>query len=111
MSSALIASTYLSAGMMPGMDMMDDMPMMGKDKKSSSDMNMPGMDMMEDIKGKKILDAFRGKPAVDREMLADILLAVGQIGLDHEKVHEIDINPLKLIDGKPVAVDALVVFE
>jgi acetyl-CoA synthetase (ADP-forming) len=69
------------------------------------------MDMMEDIKGKKILEAFRGKPAVDREMLADILLAVGQIGLDHEKVHEIDINPLKLIDGKPVAVDALVVFE
>ena len=69
------------------------------------------MDMMEDIKGKKILDAFRGKPAVDREKLADILLAVGQIGLDHEKVHEIDMNPLKLVDGKPVAVDALVVFE
>jgi succinyl-CoA synthetase beta subunit len=69
------------------------------------------MDMMNDIKGKKILEAFRGKPAVDREALADILLAVGQIGLDHEKVHEIDINPLKLIDGKPVAVDALVVFE
>ena len=69
------------------------------------------MDMMEDIKGKKILDAFRGKPAVDREKLADILLAVGQIGLDHEKVHEIDMNPLKLVDGKPIAVDALVVFE
>ncbi|UCE54187.1 MAG: acetate--CoA ligase family protein [Desulfobacterales bacterium] len=69
------------------------------------------MDMMNDIKGKKILEAFRGKPAVDREALADILLAVGQIGLDHDKVHEIDINPLKLIDGKPVAVDALVVFE
>ena len=69
------------------------------------------MDMMNDIKGKKILEAFRGKPAVDREALADILLAVGQIGLDHEKVHEIDMNPLKLIDGKPVAVDALVVFE
>ena len=68
------------------------------------------MDMMNEIKGKKILDAFRGKPAVDREALADILLAVGQIGLDHEQVHEIDINPLKFIGGKPVAVDALVVF-
>jgi hypothetical protein len=68
------------------------------------------MDMMNEIKGKKILDAFRGKPAVDREALTDILLAVGQIGLDHQQVHEIDINPLKFIDGKPVAVDALVVF-
>jgi len=68
------------------------------------------MDMMNDIRGKKILDAFRGKPAVDREVLADILLAVGQIGMDHDDVQEIDINPLKLVDGKPVAVDALVVL-
>jgi len=67
------------------------------------------MDMMNDIRGKKILDAFRGKPAVNREALADILLAVGQIGIDHDQVHEIDINPLKLVDGEPVAVDALVV--
>ena len=68
-------------------------------------------DIMNDIKGKKILDAFRGKPEVDRKILADILKAVGQIGLDNEQVKEIDINPLKLIDGKPVAVDALVVLE
>ncbi|MBW2409971.1 MAG: acetate--CoA ligase family protein [Deltaproteobacteria bacterium] len=68
-------------------------------------------DIMNDIKGKKILEAFRGKPEVDRNILADILKAVGQIGLDNEQVKEIDINPLKLIDGKPVAVDALVVLE
>ncbi len=67
-------------------------------------------DMMNDIRGKKMLDAFRGKPEVDREVLADILLAVGKIGEDHESVHEIDINPLKMINGKPVAVDALVVL-
>ena len=69
------------------------------------------MDMMDEIKGKKILDAFRGNPAADREALADILVGVGQIGLDHEQVKEIDINPLTLIEGKPIAVDALVVFE
>lgn len=69
------------------------------------------MEVMEEIKGKKILDSFRGKPAVDREVLADILIAVGKIGLEHEKVREIDINPLKILDGKPIAVDALVVLE
>ncbi len=68
-------------------------------------------DMMEDIKAKKILDAFRGKPAVDRDVLADILVAVGKIGLDYEAVKEIDINPLKILKGKPVAVDALVVLD
>jgi len=69
------------------------------------------LDITGDIKGKKILDAFRGKPEVDRGILADILKAVGQIGLDNEQIKEIDINPLKLVDGKPVAVDALVVLE
>ncbi|MDD5475693.1 MAG: acetate--CoA ligase family protein [Syntrophales bacterium] len=67
-------------------------------------------DMMEDIRAKKILGAFRGKPAVDRDMLADILIAVGKIGLDCDAVKEIDINPLKILDGKPIAVDALVVL-
>lgn len=68
------------------------------------------MDAMDDIRGKKILDAFRGKPPVDREVLADILIAVGKIGLDHDQIDEIDINPLKVLNGKPIAVDALVVL-
>ena len=68
------------------------------------------MDMMEDIRGKEILGAFRGKPPVDREILADILIAVGQIGMNYDQIREIDINPLKISDEKPVAVDALVVL-
>jgi acyl-CoA synthetase (NDP forming) len=69
------------------------------------------MEMMDDIRGKKILDAVRGKAPVDREVLADILVSLGQIGLDHEKIREIDINPLKILNGKPIAVDALVVLD
>lgn len=69
------------------------------------------MEMMDDIRGKKILGPVRGKPPVDREVLADILVALGQIGLDNEKIKEIDINPLKIVDGKPIAVDALVVLD
>lgn len=68
------------------------------------------MDAMDDIRGKKILEAFRGKPPVDREILADILIGVGKMGLDHDQINEIDINPLKILDGKPIAVDALVVL-
>jgi acetyl-CoA synthetase (ADP-forming) len=71
---------------------------------------LDAMEMMEDIRGRKILDAFRAKPPVDREALADVLMAVGRIGLEHEDILEIDINPLKLANGKPVAVDALIVF-
>ena len=68
------------------------------------------MDMMGEIRAKKILDAFRGKAEVDKEKLADILVAVGKIGMELDQVAEIDINPLKILDGKPIAVDALVVL-
>jgi acetyl-CoA synthetase (ADP-forming) len=69
------------------------------------------MEMLDDIRARKILETFRGKPAVDREMLADILINVGRMGLEQDSIREIDINPLKVPGGKPVAVDALVVLE
>ncbi len=68
------------------------------------------MEMMEEIRAKKILDEFRGEAAVDRKALADCLIALGKIGLENPEVQEIDVNPLKFRDGKPVAVDALVVL-
>jgi len=69
------------------------------------------LDMMRDIKGHKILDAVRGMEATDLDILADILIKVGQIGLENEKVKEIDINPVIISGSNPVAVDALVVLE
>ncbi len=68
------------------------------------------IELMDDIKGRKILDDVRGMKAVDRDALADILIAVGQIGIDNDDVKEIDINPLKIRDRDPIAVDALVIL-
>ncbi|MBI9075286.1 MAG: acetate--CoA ligase family protein [Desulfatibacillum sp.] len=68
------------------------------------------LDMMQEIKGKKILEAIRGMEAADKDMLADILVAVGKLGEENEAISEVDINPLILSGGKPVAVDALVVL-
>ena len=68
------------------------------------------MEMMEEIRAKKILEPFRGEPAVDREVLAECLITLGKIGLENPSIEEIDLNPLKIREGKPVAVDALVVL-
>ena len=68
-------------------------------------------DMMEEIKSKKILEEVRGMPAVDKEQLADILIKIGNIGLEQSSIKEIDINPLILAGSRPVAVDALFVLE
>ena len=68
-------------------------------------------DMMSDIRANKILDEFRGKPAVDKDALATLLIGLGKLGLENEAVAEVDINPIKLVNGKPVAVDALIVLQ
>jgi len=69
------------------------------------------LEMMDEIRGKKILESFRGMGAADRKVLAEALVAMGRIGMDQEEVSEIDVNPLILTkEGRPVAVDALVVL-
>ncbi len=68
-------------------------------------------EMMVEIRARKIIEPFRGEAAVDQTVLARTLVALGEIGLKHEAVAEVDINPLKIRpDGSPVAVDALVVL-
>jgi acetyl-CoA synthetase (ADP-forming) len=66
--------------------------------------------MILEIRAHKILEAIRGMEPVDKDMLADILIAIGRLGIENEAVKEIDINPLIISRGKPVAVDALVVL-
>lgn len=67
--------------------------------------------MIKEIRGCKILESTRGTESVDLDMLAEILINAGRIGLENEKVKEIDINPVIISGNKPVAVDALLVLE
>jgi acyl-CoA synthetase (NDP forming) len=69
------------------------------------------LDMTREIKAHGILGAVRGMPAADLDLLCDILMKVGLIGMENDIVQEIDINPLILSGDKPVAVDALVVLK
>ena len=68
------------------------------------------LDMTREIKAHKILEAVRGMPAADLDLLCDILMKVGLIGMENDLIQEIDINPLILAGAKPVAVDALIVL-
>ena len=67
-------------------------------------------EMLADLRGSGILGAVRGMEAADRQELIRCLVAMGQIGLAHGRIQAIDVNPLILRGGSPVAVDALVVL-
>ena len=65
--------------------------------------------MMDDIRGSAILGPIRGLAGADRSALSRILHALGRIGLEHDDIEAIDVNPLLLReDGTPVAVDAAI---
>lgn len=66
------------------------------------------MEMINELRAQRIFDEFRGEPAADREALGRVLMAVGQILIDHPRISQVDVNPLIFSGAQPVAVDALV---
>jgi acetyl-CoA synthetase (ADP-forming) len=65
-------------------------------------------EMIEDLATQRLLGPFRGEPAVDRDALAGVLLALSQAAEADPTIVSADLNPLIVVDGRPVAVDALV---
>jgi len=72
--------------------------------------NADAQEMLDEIRGKAVLEATRGFPAVDRERLAEVLVTLGDLALARPDIHEIDINPLIVVDSGVIAVDALAVL-
>ena len=68
-------------------------------------------EMIYEIKASRLLDAFRGESAVDEKVLVKALVGIGELGMRYDEIAEIDINPLIITEGKPVAVDALVILK
>lgn len=67
------------------------------------------LEMIDEIKGKKILEGFRGYPPVDKQSLANILVALSKLIYSHNEILEIDINPLICHGKEMYAVDVRVI--
>lgn len=64
---------------------------------------------MVDALPAQVLQGFRGEARMDRPALTGLLLAVSRILTEHDDIVEIDLNPVRLVAGEPVALDALAV--
>jgi len=65
-------------------------------------------DMLASIRAKPLLEGVRGEPAVDRDLLVEVIQRVSQLVGDHERIHELDINPFLARPSGGVALDARV---
>jgi len=68
-------------------------------------------EMLDDLAAGSLLGRFRGEPPVDRDAVAAVLLALSSVAESEPDVRSIDLNPLMIVGGRPVAVDALVEVE
>jgi len=65
--------------------------------------------MLDELRAAPLLAGARGRPAVDRLALADLIVAVAGFGCSRPDVIEVDLNPVIAGPAGAVAVDALVV--
>jgi acetyltransferase len=66
--------------------------------------------MIQEVRAHRLFDAMRGRPAVDREALVDVLVRVSELAADRSEVAELDLNPVILSARGAAIADARVVM-
>lgn len=64
--------------------------------------------MLASLRGARLLDGWRGAPAVDREAVAQAIVRLGALLAAAPAVREIEINPLRAYPHGVLALDALI---
>ena len=67
--------------------------------------------MLLELRGRRLLDGARGKPAVDRAALIELICAVSRFGAAAgDRLEEVDLNPVLLSTDAATAVDCVMVL-
>jgi acetyltransferase len=66
--------------------------------------------MLGEIRSHALLDGVRGQLPVDKEVLVDALLRIGQLANDYPEINELDINPLVVYPQGGIAIDMRLVL-
>jgi acetate---CoA ligase (ADP-forming) subunit beta len=67
--------------------------------------------MLEDVKSSKIISGFRGSEPLDRNSIAEVLIAVGDMMTKLKHIESIDINPLLVYPKGSIAVDVRIMIQ
>jgi acetyltransferase len=62
--------------------------------------------LMQETKAYALLQGYRNRPAADMERLEEMIIRLSQLLIDFPEIAELDMNPVLIKNGHPVAVDA-----
>jgi len=69
---------------------------------------LDAVDMIEDLATQRLLGELRGEPPVDQDALVEVLLGLSEAATADPTIVSVDLNPLVVVGGRPIPVDALV---
>ncbi|MCS7142931.1 MAG: acetate--CoA ligase family protein [Aigarchaeota archaeon] len=69
------------------------------------------LEMINEIRGAKILEGYRGTEKVDKDALAEILMAIGRMVTENPEITSLDLNPVIGYSRGATVVDVKVVFD
>ena len=67
--------------------------------------------LIEKTRVSRVLQGYRNLPPANLDLLSEILVRVSQLVTDFPEIVELDINPLSVISGRFVGVDARMIVE
>jgi acyl-CoA synthetase (NDP forming) len=68
-------------------------------------------EMITEVKAYPILKGYRGQPPADIDVIVNILLNTSKLVMDHQKIKELDLNPIMVYEKGAKTVDARVILE
>jgi len=66
--------------------------------------------MMQETKVWSLLQGYRNRPPANMERLEEMIVRLSQLLIDFPRIAELDMNPVLIKDGNPVAVDARILL-
>ncbi len=63
-------------------------------------------EMIQELKGKNLLEGYRGKKEVSKDAIVDVLLKLSKLSLSEKNISEIDFNPVIVNEKEACVVDA-----
>jgi acetyl-CoA synthetase (ADP-forming) len=68
-------------------------------------------EMITEVKAYPILKGYRGQPPADIEAIVDILLNTSRLVMEHQRIKELDLNPIMVYEKGAKTVDARIILE
>jgi acyl-CoA synthetase (NDP forming) len=67
--------------------------------------------LLDRLRARGLFSGRRGALPLDLEAMADLLVRLADLGVAHHDITQIDVNPVAVVQGRPIALDATVIVK